>query len=137
MHFLCIIVMYNLKDFLQGSIISKLCGKLYILVRQIIQPLSEVFKKEITRIKAQLHCKCKTVKMYICVICTEIVYLENPALFLIRHHRLQPMLMIRSEKKNWYFVNKIVLTYCEKKLFQSSRKLLKFEAECQEFANIF
>ena len=94
-------MMYNLRDFCIGtSIISKLCGKLYILVRQIIYPLSVVFEKEITCIKAQLHCKYKIVKMYICIIhITQIVYLENPALFLIRHHRLQPMRMIRSEKK--------------------------------------
>ena len=36
--------------------------------------------------------------------------------------------------QKWYFVTKIVLTYCEKKLFYSSRKLLKFEAEGREFA---
>ena len=34
----------------------------------------------------------------------------------------------------WYFVTKIVLTYCEKKLFQILRKILKFEAEGREFA---
>ena len=34
-----------------------------------------------------------------------------------------------------YFVSKIVLTYCEKKVFSSDReKLLKLEAEGQEFA---
>ena len=35
----------------------------------------------------------------------------------------------------WYFVTKMVLTYCEKKLFYSYlEKLLKFEAEGREFA---
>ena len=32
------------------------------------------------------------------------------------------------------FYTKIVLTYCEKKLFWQSIKVLKFEAEGQEFA---
>ena len=36
----------------------------------------------------------------------------------------------------WYFVPKIVLTYCEKKLFYWSKKLLKFDAVDQEFAKI-
>ena len=40
----------------------------------------------------------------------------------------------RGEKK-WYFVIKIVLTYCEKKIvLVIEKKLLKFEAEGQEFA---
>ena len=38
--------------------------------------------------------------------------------------------------EKWYFVTKIVLTYCEKKLSCDREKLLKFEAEYQEFANI-
>ena len=40
----------------------------------------------------------------------------------------------RHEK--WYFVNKIVLTFCEKKLvfFSDREKLLRFEAEGREFA---
>ena len=29
----------------------------------------------------------------------------------------------------WYFVNKIDLTYCEKNCFSDQEKLLKFEAE--------
>ena len=38
---------------------------------------------------------------------------------------------------SWYFVTKIVLTYCEKKKCSSDReKRLKFEAESREFANI-
>ena len=37
--------------------------------------------------------------------------------------------------KKWYFVTKIVLTYCEKKKCSSDgEKLLKSEAEGQEFA---
>ena len=37
--------------------------------------------------------------------------------------------------KHWYFVAKIVLTYCEKKkCSRDQEKLLKFEAEGQEFA---
>ena len=39
-----------------------------------------------------------------------------------------------SSNHNWYFVTKIVLTYCEKKLFFDREKLLKFEAEGREFA---
>ena len=34
----------------------------------------------------------------------------------------------------WYFVTKIVLTYCEKNYSSDREKLLKFEAEGQEFA---
>ena len=36
--------------------------------------------------------------------------------------------------EKWYFVTKIVLTYCEKNSDQE--KLLKFKAEGQEFAKI-
>ena len=32
-------------------------------------------------------------------------------------------------KKKWYFVSKIVLIYCEKKMFSVQEKLLKFEAK--------
>ena len=39
---------------------------------------------------------------------------------------------LQSDK--WYFVAKLVLSYCEKKLYQGSRKILKFEAEGREFA---
>ena len=36
----------------------------------------------------------------------------------------------------WYFVTKIVLTYCEKKIvLVIEKKLLKFEAEDREFSN--
>ena len=34
----------------------------------------------------------------------------------------------------WYFITKIVLTYCEKKCSSDREKLSKFEAEGQEFA---
>ena len=39
---------------------------------------------------------------------------------------------------SWYFVTKIVLTYCEKKKCSSDREnLLKFEAEGWEYAKNF
>ena len=41
----------------------------------------------------------------------------------------------RKEAK-WYFVTKIVLTYCEKKMSRDREKLSKFEAEGREFAKI-
>jgi hypothetical protein len=34
----------------------------------------------------------------------------------------------------WYFVTKIVLTYCEKKCSSDREKLLKFKAEGREFS---
>ena len=34
-----------------------------------------------------------------------------------------------SDVKQWYFVTKVVLTYCEKKNSNDREKLLKFEAE--------
>ena len=37
-------------------------------------------------------------------------------------------------EKNWYFVTKIVLICCEKNCSSDWEKLLKFEAEGQEFA---
>ena len=37
--------------------------------------------------------------------------------------------------KKWYFVTKIVLSYCEKKkCFRDQENFLKFKAEGQEFA---
>ena len=36
--------------------------------------------------------------------------------------------------QKWYFFTKIVLTYCEKNCSSDREKLLKFEAEGQEFA---
>ena len=45
----------------------------------------------------------------------------------------------KEEKKirfwNWYFVSKIVQTFCEKKCSGDREKLLKFEAEGREFQN--
>ena len=38
--------------------------------------------------------------------------------------------------KIWYFVTKIVLTYCEKKCFSDQEKISKFEAESREFAKL-
>ena len=38
--------------------------------------------------------------------------------------------------EDWYFVSKIVLTYCEKNCCSDREKLLKFEAEGQEFSKI-
>ena len=37
----------------------------------------------------------------------------------------------------WYFVTKIVLTYCEKKCCSDREKLFKFEAEGREFSKCF
>ena len=34
---------------------------------------------------------------------------------------------------NWYFVTKIVLTYCQKKYSSDREKLLKFESKGGEF----
>ena len=42
---------------------------------------------------------------------------------------------VAKKVQKWYFLIKIVLTYCEKKKRSSDpEKLLKFEAEDQEFA---
>ena len=38
--------------------------------------------------------------------------------------------------KKWYFITKIVLTYCEKKNSRDLEKLLKFKNEGREFAKI-
>ena len=40
------------------------------------------------------------------------------------------------DNKKRYFVTEIVLTYCEKNCFSGRKKLLKFEADGQEFAKI-
>ena len=43
----------------------------------------------------------------------------------------------KCTEEKWYFVTKIVLTYCEKKKCSSDlEKLLKFEAEGGEFGNV-
>ena len=41
-----------------------------------------------------------------------------------------------KSRQIWYFVTKIVLTYCEKNCSSNREKLLKFEAEGREFAKI-
>ena len=41
-----------------------------------------------------------------------------------------------SQVNIWYFVTKIVLTYCERTCSSDWEKLLKFEAEGQEFAKL-
>ena len=38
--------------------------------------------------------------------------------------------------KNWYFVTKIVLTYCDKKCSNDQETFLKFKDEGREFAKI-
>ena len=40
----------------------------------------------------------------------------------------------KLENDKWYFVTKIVLTYCEKNCSADREKLLKFEAEGPEFS---
>ena len=44
------------------------------------------------------------------------------------------LVLERFSPMNWYFVTKIVLTYCEKNCSSNPEKLLKFEAEGREFA---
>ena len=47
------------------------------------------------------------------------------------------IISLENAVRLWYFVTKIVLTYCEKKKCSSDReKRLKFEAEGREFAKI-
>ena len=48
---------------------------------------------------------------------------DNPVTFLRTRHR---------ENQTWYFVFKIVLTYCEKKNLETKKT---FEAKGREFAN--
>ena len=46
---------------------------------------------------------------------------------------------VKNLYEQWYYVAKIVLTYCEKKyvLFSDQEKLLKFEAAGRDFAKFF
>ena len=44
--------------------------------------------------------------------------------------------LLFQKSELWYFVTKIVLTYCEKNCSSDREKLLKFEAEGREFAKI-
>ena len=46
------------------------------------------------------------------------------------------LVLDHQSNQKWYFVTKIVLTYCEKNCSSDQEKLLKFEAEGQEFAKI-
>ena len=43
------------------------------------------------------------------------------------------VLFFGQDWKKWYFVIKIILKYCEKKMFSVQEKLEKFEAEGREF----
>ena len=42
--------------------------------------------------------------------------------------KIQKMIYPEFFDKKWYFITKIVRTYCEKKLFCDREKLLKFDA---------
>ena len=42
----------------------------------------------------------------------------------------------KNRAQKWYFVTKIILTYCENNCSSDREKPLKFEAEGREFANI-
>ena len=58
-----------------------------------------------------------------------IIYVSNPFL------AYSSTFLLNREERQWYFVTKIVLIYCEKKKFSSDlEKLLKFKAEGREFA---
>ena len=48
----------------------------------------------------------------------------------------QKVKLANNVNDKWYFVTKIVLTYCEKIFSSYCEKLLKFEAEGQEFSKI-
>ena len=50
---------------------------------------------------------------------------------------VMPNISQLGSQNEWYFVTKIVLTYCEKKIVSISdrEKVLKFEAEGRQFAN--
>ena len=55
----------------------------------------------------------------------------------INYHTRKKTILSHKETKQWYFVTKIVLTYCEKKNSSDREKLLKFEVEGQEFAKFW
>ena len=59
--------------------------------------------------------------------------IENRKIFGIQDWNL--VKLCAKQLNDWYFVAKIVLTYCEKKIatYSDQEKLLKFEAEGQEF----
>ena len=48
--------------------------------------------------------------------------------------KIDTKVAMKGEIRKWYFVTKIVLTYCEKNCSSDRAKLLKFEAEVREFA---
>ena len=50
--------------------------------------------------------------------------------------KIDTKVAMKGEIRKWYFVTKIVLTYCEKNSSSDREKLLKFEAEGQEFTKI-
>ena len=41
---------------------------------------------------------------------------------------------VRTILIQWYFITKIVLTYCEKKYYSNQEKILEFDTEGREFA---
>ena len=45
-------------------------------------------------------------------------------------------LQTRGNLRKWYFVTKIVLTYCKKNYSSDRENFLKFEAEGREFAKV-
>ena len=47
---------------------------------------------------------------------------------------VKPIKVEKTIETYWYFVTKIVLTYCEKNCSSDREKVLKFEAEGREFA---
>ena len=63
---------------------------------------------------------------------THLGYYNGVKFAFLSHISLQTRELRKCEKK-WYFVTKIVLTYCEKKNSSDREKLLKFEAEGREF----
>ena len=60
----------------------------------------------------------------------------SPAQCAQLHDIFIPVIKVRIVYKKWYFVTKIVLTNCEKKLFYDREKLLKFKAKGREFTKI-
>ena len=53
------------------------------------------------------------------------------------YDRNREITKLKAAKKKWYFVTKIVLIYCEKKIvLVIEKKKMQFEAESREFAKI-
>ena len=62
---------------------------------------------------------------------TEIIFVVENLSLAIKNLKINTYIFIFMYKKSikkWYFVTKIVLTYCEKKCSSGQEKLLKFEA---------